>query len=68
VLGNKPGSKFDADLDPVQEARLIGSGAIRVAGGGVDTAPSETDEKPEDETVKDASTEKGSTQPHKQLP
>lgn len=40
VLGHEPGSTFTADLDPVQEARLIQSGAIR-PGGDASAAPPE---------------------------
>jgi len=29
VLGHEPGTQFEADLDPKQEARLIDSGALK---------------------------------------
>lgn len=30
VLDHEPGSVFEADIDPTQEARLIAGGALRV--------------------------------------
>lgn len=39
VLGNEPGTVFDADLDSVQEERLLASGALSVG----DTQPSLND-------------------------
>lgn len=30
VLGHGPGESFEADLDPVQEARLLAGGALKV--------------------------------------
>ena len=41
VFDHEPGSTFEADLDPVQEARLIESGALQIADGSAEPRPSD---------------------------